>query len=239
MITTNTCPRVPRFIASETHNDPAEWNTVPHTKDDVDFHDLVLSRISTGASIKGYAEAKEAFERYMDNSGDTLIVSAKKFYDEAADFKRIIDLNTERIKLIAANEIRGGRNGEFSMITNLWREGSVSTPENWRGIYRGYEYYISGRFDNGEVCVSVTVFKQYNFDPGETYGAWFDYFNATGDTLNDLYKKGLACNMHIWSRMIRYSFLDVSTGNLVHESQWSDSNNSIIKALPGYRGNYK
>jgi hypothetical protein len=173
----------------------------------------------------------------MDNTGETLHVSCKKFYNEATDCNKIADNNIKRIKLIAANEIRANHTGIFAITTKKWRKGAAEKPNNWRGIYRGYEYFITGRVNGNNLSLMVTVFKQYNFDPGEKYGKVFNWFGATGDTLNDLYQKGLACNIHIWSRMIKTCEIDISTGNVVNDPSWEDD--SSTSSLEGYRTNYK
>jgi hypothetical protein len=186
-----------------------------------------------------YPHAVAALKRFLDNSGNTLHVSALEFYNGATDFKNIIDTNVQRMILIVQNEIRNGRMGMFSISCNRWYRGVVEEPTDWRGIYRGYQYLVSGKImASREMFLYATVFKQYNFDLNETYGNIFDLLGANGNNLNSLYQSGLACNIHIWSRMFNYYVLDSSNGNITYSQSWQNDSDNNIKSLPGYRSNY-
>jgi hypothetical protein len=231
-------PAVPRCMPSEEEfNAPDKWGEEIPTLSDGPQKNAMWELISLGSWVLNYPEAYAALNRFFENTGETLHVSAQKFYREAADFQTLVDKNVMRLELITGNEIRAGRTGNFSMITNLWRQSSIGDPENWRGIYRGYEYYVSGLYSGGTLTINVTVFKQYNFDLTEEYGDIFTAIGATGNKLNDFYQKGLACNIHIWSRMTKTCKIDISTGNMVNTSSWKDD--SSTSSLKGYRTNYR
>jgi len=165
-----------------------------------------------------------------------MIVSATKFYNEAPSFRANIDRDVDRIKKLAKNEVLHGRSG-FSISRGKWISDAVETPLNWRGTYRGYDYFVSGLVTgNCELHIGVTVFKHFNFDQGEEYGTIFNIAEATGDNLQGLYHAGIAMPFHIWSRMGSLCLIDTITGEITVQgnSTWWD-NDYIIPNLPGYR----
>ena len=130
-----------------------------------------------------------------------------------------------------------GRSGHSGAIYEDFYSLESRERANWRGTYRGYDYFVSGRVTgNCELHIGVTVFKHFNFDQDEEYGTIFNIVEATGNNLQGLYHAGIAMPFHIWSRMGSLCIIDTITGEITVQgnSTWWD-NDYIIPNLPGYR----
>ena len=188
-----------------------------------------LSRMSTAAKVADFLDfgmldvpsvAVNGLQHFLGASGQPRTIDVRHFYDET-EAAKITLYNHALAAVKAAKEAfdRGHlRLGGNIRLASTWSNGiPVERDEsaNYFGVFRGWSVITEANVSAQsarcgflwldhccQACMNITftVFKEYNFDRGESFNVP-GLGIIQGSDMDDLHLMGLARNFDIWGRM--------------------------------------